>query len=218
MIAESSWVGVLTPREKYRVETETVVRTVPKGGSVCLKGEPALHWIGVIEGLIKIATMSPHGKPATFSGVPTGGWFGEGSLLKDEPRHYEAIALRESRIAYLPRPVFEALVADNVQFCRFLLVQLNERLAQAMATIEYHRLLGSDGRVAQCLAGLFNRTLYPGLRSTLEVSQEEIGLLVGLSRQRVNQSLRLLHERKLVRIENLGITILDLERLRDFEE
>lgn len=216
-IASSRWAQTLTPAEQRRVENEISLRSVPKGGSVCREGEPATHWIGVVDGLIKVATVSPEGKPATFSGVPTGGWFGEGSLLRDGPRHYEAIALRASEIAYLPRAVFLWLLDNNPRFARFLLVQLNERLGQAMAIIEHQRLLGSDGRVAQCLASLFNPILYPGSGANLEISQEEIGLLVGLSRQRVNQALRLLQNHKLLRTENLGVTILDLEQLRSFE-
>jgi len=46
----------------------------------------------------------------------------------------------------------------------------------------------------------------------------EQGASVGLSRPRVNQALKLLQERELLRIERVGITILDLERLRRFEE
>ena len=87
-----------------------------------------------------------------------------------------------------------------------------------MGLIECARLLGPDGRVAHCLASLFNPTLYPGIGSVLRISQEEIGHLVGLSRPRVNQALKLLQKRKLLRIERVGITILDLERLRRFEE
>jgi len=218
LIAGSKWAQTLTDDERGVVLAQTLVRSVAKGDYVCHKGEPVRHWVGVVEGLVKIATVSSQGKLATFSGIPTGGWFGEGSLLKDEPRQYEAIALRHSRIAYLPAPVFQWLLANNTRFARFLLEQLNERLGQAMSIIEHQRLLGVEGRIAQCLAGLFNRTLYPGAGATLHVSQEEIGLLVGLSRQRVNQALQQLQDKKLLRIERRGVTILDLGQLRSFDE
>ena len=42
-----------------------------------------------------MANVSADGKPTSFIGVGTGGWFGEGSLLKDEPRRYDIVALRE---------------------------------------------------------------------------------------------------------------------------
>ena len=189
-----------------------------EGSYVCRKGEPASCWNGVLSGLIKVATVSLSGKLTTFSGVPAGGWFGEGSICKEEAWRFDAIALRDSEVAYMPRSTFLWLLDNNAQFARYLLVHVNERLGQAMGLIECGRLLGPDGRVAHCLASLFNPILYPDTGSVLRISQEEIGNLVGLSRPRVNQALKLLQERDLLRIERVGITILDLERLRRFEE
>ena len=76
----------------------------------------------------------------------------------------------------------------SIAFNRFLLTQLNERLGQFIGMVEYERLLEPDARVARCLAELFNPYLYPGNRAELEISQEEIGYLSGVSRQRVNQA------------------------------
>lgn len=217
-IAMSEWVNALTADERRVVEAETVARVVPKGGYVCHKGEPVRHWIGVVDGLVKITTVSTQGKLATFSGVPSGGWFGEGSLLKDELRHYDAVALRRSQIACLPRSIFQWLLANNTQFTRFLLTQLNARLGQAMAIIEHERLLGPESRVAQCLANLLNPTLHPGVGSTLRISQEEIALLAGLSRQRVNQALQSLRQKNLLQIECRTLRIMEIEKLRSFRQ
>ncbi|HEU0204516.1 MAG TPA: Crp/Fnr family transcriptional regulator [Burkholderiaceae bacterium] len=218
LIAQSKWAQTLTPEEKGRVDAETVVRTVPKGSYVCRRGEPVHFWIGVLEGLVKIATVSHAGKPATFSGIPSGGWFGEGSLLKDMPRPYEAVALRNSEIAYLPRGLFLWLLDNNARFCRVILEQINERLGQAMAIIESDRLLGPEGRVAQCLAGMFNPILYPRIGQSLRFSQEEIALLVGLSRQRVNQAVKVLQERDVLEVQYGGVAVHDPEKLRRFQE
>ena len=45
-------------------------------------------------------------------------------------------------------------------------------------------------RVARCLASLFNSQLYPGIEKLVQISQEEVGLLSGASRQRANQALQ----------------------------
>lgn len=97
------------------------------------------------------------GKAATLTGVPTGGWFGEGSLLKSEPRRYDAVALRDCRIALTPRATFTRLLDSSIAFNRFLLEQLNERLAQFIAMLEYEigNLSGiSRQRVNQALQAL----------------------------------------------------------------
>ena len=218
MLAASAWANALPPQEFDRVVAETVVRTCPAGGVVCRKGETVDHWVGVVEGLVKMANVSVDGKPMSFTGIGTGGWFGEGSLLKDEPRRYDIVALRESQIAYMPRATFARLLDTNFAFNRFLIVQLNERLGQFIAMIEHDRLRGPEARLARSLAGLFNPVLYPGIGSSLPVSQEELGQLVGLSRQRVNQALKCLETERLLRVEYGSVTVLDLARLRTYGE
>ncbi|MEP7181527.1 MAG: Crp/Fnr family transcriptional regulator [Betaproteobacteria bacterium] len=218
MLRASSWAPTLTPAEFARVEAETVTRDCSAGGLVCRKGEAVEHWIGVVDGLVKMANVSADGKPTSFTGISTGGWFGEGSLLKDEPRRYDIVALRASQIAYMPRATFMRLLDCNMAFNRFLLIQLNERLGQFIGMVEHDRLLGPDARLARCLAGLFNPHLYPGVGPSLPISQEELGQLAGLSRQRVNQALKHLDQEGLLRVEYGGITVLDLDRMRGFEE
>jgi len=218
MLAASAWASALPPAEFDRVVAETVVRACPAGGLVCRKGETVDHWVGVVDGLVKMANVSVEGKPMSFTGIGTGGWFGEGSLLKDEPRRYDIVALRESQIAYMPRATFTRLLDTNFAFNRFLIVQLNERLGQFIAMIEHDRLRGPEARLARSLAGLFNPVLYPGIGSLLPVSQEELGQLVGLSRQRVNQALKCLEAEGLVRVEYGGVTVLDVARLGTYGE
>ncbi|HEX6137692.1 MAG TPA: Crp/Fnr family transcriptional regulator [Casimicrobiaceae bacterium] len=213
----ASWLPSLTPALRARVEAETLARLCPAGSLVCRRGERVEHWVGVIDGLVKMANVSADGKPTSFTGVGTGGWFGEGSLLKDEPRRYDIVALRDSMIAYMPRATFHALLDHSMPFNRFVITQLNERLAQFIGMVEHDRLLGPEARLARSLAGLFNPVLYPRVGASLPVSQEELGQLVGLSRQRANQALKVLERAGLLRIDYGGVTVLDLAGLRSFE-
>lgn len=217
-VAAAHWSKGLDAGLRARAVAETLVRPAPAGTLVCRKGEAVEHWIGVVEGLVKMANVSLDGKPTSFTGIPAGGWFGEGSLLKDEPRRYDIVALRDSTIAYMPRATFMALLDGSVAFNRFLLIQLNERLGQFIAMVEHDRLLGPDARLARGVAALFNPHLYPGNAQVLPISQEELGQLVGLSRQRVNQALKRLEHAGLLRIEYGGITVLDLPGLRRLED
>jgi CRP-like cAMP-binding protein len=217
MLAASLWIHTLGPDERRRVEQESVARRVPKGGFICRKGEPVEHWIGIIEGLAKITMHNAAGKALNALVLTPMGWFGEGSLLKDEPRRYDAMALRDSLIAYVPRSIFRWLVDNNIGFVRFLLLHVNERLGQFIGILESDRLLGPDERVAHCLASLFNPILYPGMPQLLQLSQEEIGSLVGLSRQRVNRSLKILDDAGLLSVEYGGIRVKDVAGLYRFQ-
>lgn len=216
-LAASPWGPLLSSAELARVAGEMIEKRIPAGAPACRKGEPVEAWIGVIEGLVKMSSLSPEGKPVTFTGVPAGGWFGEGSLLKyPEPRRYDVIAVRESRVAYLPRASFNRLLDTHIGFNRFLLKQINERLGQFIAVIETDRLLEPDARVARALAQLFNPLLYPHTAAFLQLSQEEIGLLSGVSRQRANQALQVLEKAGLVKVEYGGVRVLDVDGMKTF--
>jgi CRP-like cAMP-binding protein len=215
-LRRSRWASDLTDAEFERVLSGTTERKVDAGGFVCRRGEPVEHWFGVVDGLLKLTSDLESGKTATLTGIPPGGWFGEGSMLKTEPRRYDAVALRDSRVACMRRETFQWLLDHSIRFNRYLLVQLNERLGQFIGLLESERLLDTDARVARCLATLFNPVLYPGTGAQLAISQEEIGYLTGVSRQRVNRSLKVLQFAGYLSVEYGGITICDLAGLRRF--
>lgn len=212
----AAWMHTLKPEQRARVERDIALQQVPAGGFVAHKGEPVEHWLGVVRGLVKLTSSAPDGRATTFAGVPRGGWFGEGSLLKDEPRRYDAMALCPCTIARLPRATFRWLLDTNVAFNRYLLVQLNERLGQFIGLVEYERLHDPDAKMARCIADLFNPTLYPGSGPRLEISQAELAQLVGVSRQRANRSLHVLEAAGLVSVSYGGLTVHDLGGLREF--
>jgi CRP/FNR family cyclic AMP-dependent transcriptional regulator len=216
LLNQTMWARSLSAEHLARVAAGVVERAVPAGAFACRKGDPVDHWLGVTSGLLKMSSVSPEGKTVTFTGMLTGGWFGEGSLLKTEPRRYDVIALRDSRIACMPRALFVWLLDNSIPFNRFLLMQLNERLGLFISLVEYDRMLDTDARVARCLAALFNPYLNPASGRQLQISQEEIGYLCSTSRQRTNQALQVLEKVGLLRIEYGGITIVDLEGLRQF--
>ena len=129
----------------------------------------------------------------------------------------EAEALCD-RLAIMDRGTFMWLFENSVGFNRFLVGQLNERLGQFIALLEYGRTLDATARLARGIASLFNPILYPALTRHLEITQEEIGALSGISRQNANQCLKKLEKEGLLRLEYGGVTILDLERLRHYGE
>ncbi|MCW8907285.1 MAG: Crp/Fnr family transcriptional regulator [Sedimenticola sp.] len=217
-VEDSPWMSHLTTAQKTLVRGTLYEKEYQAGDVICRKGSMAVEWVGIIEGLAKISCESHTGKQISFiTGIPSGSWFGEGSLLKRESRRYDIVALRKSRIAFMPEKTFFALLEESINFNRFLLNHFNERLGQFIGYMEYDRFLSPEARVARSLASMFNHELYPGMHYRLEISQEELGNLSGISRQRVNQALHVLQSEKIVDVKYGAITILDIEALKSFE-
>lgn len=214
--AHAAWFDLLDDTQQARVIRDTTVAEVESGTIIEHKGGVAGAWIGVLDGLIKVSVGNADGKLASLTGVPVGGWIGEGTLLKRETRKYDIIALRRSVIARLRGDTFDWLLDNSIPFNRFLLHQLNERVAQFIGKAEHDRLLAPDARVARCLAELFNPLLYPGNSTRLEITQEEIGYLARISRQRTNQALRSLESAQLLKVEYGAVQVLDLDGLQQY--
>ena len=213
-LAGIPWLNLLQPAERERAVGALRVGDAKAGDYVCRVGRPVTYWFGVVEGLLKMSSDSAQGQTMTFTGVPPGGWFGEGTALKREPYRYNIQALRKSVVAGLPIDTFHWLLDHSIGFNRFVMNQLNERLGQFIAAREIDRLNNPDVRVARSLASLFNPVLYPGVGEVLRITQQELAYLVGLSRQRVNEALAALEAQGAIRVEYGGLRVLDLAALR----
>jgi CRP/FNR family transcriptional regulator, cyclic AMP receptor protein len=213
-LASIPWLKVLTPEHREQAIARLKVSDALPGDYVCRIGRPVTYWFGVVDGLLKMSTVSAQGQSMTFLGLPPGGWFGEGTVLKRETYRYNIEALRRSVVAGLPADAFHWLLDHSIGFNRFVMNQLNERLGQFIAAREVDRLNNPDVRVARSLAALFNPVLYPGVGEVLRITQQELAYLVGLSRQRVNEALAALQAQSTIRVEYGGVRILDLDALR----
>jgi CRP-like cAMP-binding protein len=213
-LADIPWLQALSPQERSVAAANVKVVQVGVGELLCRVGKPATYWFGVIDGLLKMSNDTDLGVPITFTGVPPGGWFGEGTVLKREVYRYNIQALRKSVVAGLGVDTFHWLIERSIPFNRFITQQLNERLGQFIAAREIDRMSDADARVARSLGALFHPVLYPGVGELLRITQQELGYLVGLSRQRVNEALNALQDKGLIRIEYGGVSVLDLDGLR----
>ena len=213
-LAAIPWLGMLDEQQRERAIGEIRVSDALPGDFVCRTGRPVTYWFGVIDGLLKMSSDNADGQTMTFTGVPPGGWFGEGTALKREPYRYNIQALRKSVVAGLPVDTFHWLLDHSIAFNRFVMDQLNERLGQFIAAREIDRMTNPDARVARSLAALFNPILYPGVGEILRITQQELAYLVGLSRQRVNEALSTLQSQGVIRIEYGGLRVMRLDALR----
>lgn len=212
------WSRDLNEQEIETARAGIVERSFKANEFICMRGDHFEYWLGVVTGLVTVGTGSRDGKAVSFTGLTNGAWFGEGTVLKNEARRYDAVAVRETRLALMDRATFMWLFENSVAFNRFLVRLLNERLGQFMGLLEHGRMLDAKARLARSIATLFNPFLYPDLSRHLEITQEELGAISGISRQNTNQCLKALEKEGLLRVEYGGVTIVDLDRLRTYGE
>lgn len=213
-LASIPWLQVLKDEDQSWVNSQIVVGDALAGDVVCRIGKAPTYWFGVVQGLLKMSADNAQGDSFTYAGLSAGGWFGEGTVIKREPYRYNVQALRPSVVAGLPIESFHRLLEQSIGFNRFVMNQLNERLGQFIAAREIDRMTNPDIRVARSLAALFNPVLFPGVGEVLQITQQELAYLVGLSRQRVNVALQRLVEQGWIKVTYGGVRVLNLNALR----
>jgi CRP-like cAMP-binding protein len=216
-LAEQPWMQLLTELEQARVMRDTFERKVHANQFICRGSDPAEQWIGVINGLVKSSVISPEGTTTTFSSVATGAWIGEGPVLSGTMRRFDIIALKDSRIACVPRSTFLHLYHSNMRFCHYLIGEMSKRLAHQMALIEFDRLLDPETRVARFLVMLAEAQSPCHSTRAFDISQVELGNLCGLSRQFINRVIMKLDSLNIVEHKRGQLTIIDMNRLRSFD-
>lgn len=209
-LREQPWFETLPPAAKESTVQDMVLHKLDKGQLALTTGQTITHWYGVLSGMVKLQSGSGDGKVSAFLGVPTGDWFGEGSVLKGGAWRYDVIALRDTTLIGMPTDTFRRLYTEHLPFVHYLVERLNNRLGQAMSIIESGRIRSPEERVAQYLSRLF----WPGTRK-INLSQEELGLLAGLSRQTTNRVLKAFEAQGWVSLEFGRLDILNEQALEE---
>lgn len=207
-ISAQPWFASVPAALQERLRDEVFAVQGDKGAVMMPAGSAVEGWHAVLSGLVMLQSPASKGRSSAFIGVPDGEWFGEGSAMKPEPRKYNVVALRSTTLLCLPLPLFATLRESSLAFNQFLVQHLNMRLGQAMTIIEAGRTQSPEHRVALYLSRLFWRST-----RRLNLTQDELGQLVGLSRQTVNRVLRTLEELGIVSLDFGKVAIVDDEAL-----
>jgi CRP-like cAMP-binding protein len=212
----AAWMKVLSAEQRLRVMQSAFCLDYGKGQRVAKRGDSASAWHGVVVGLLKASGHSLAGDRLFFTCVFSGGWLGEGSVLKGEPRRYDVVAMKPSVVVHIPRAIVQWLFEVSIEFTRFIALHLNARLGQYISLFEAERFRDPELRLAQGILSFFDPVLYPDAKRVLPLSQAEIGEMIGLSRQRTNAALKRLQQLALLVPEHGAVRVLDLSRLRDY--
>ncbi|KZT16189.1 Crp/Fnr family transcriptional regulator [Acidovorax sp. GW101-3H11] len=207
-ISAQPWFASVPAALQERLRDEVFAVQGDKGAVMMPAGSAVEGWHAVLSGLVMLQSPASKGRASAFIGVPDGEWFGEGSAMKPEPRKYNVVALRPTTLLCLPLPLFATLRESSLAFNQFLVQHLNMRLGQAMTIIEAGRTQSPEHRVALYLSRLFWRST-----RRLNLTQDELGQLVGLSRQTVNRVLRTLEALGIVSLDFGKVAIVDDEAL-----
>jgi CRP/FNR family transcriptional regulator, cyclic AMP receptor protein len=178
--------------ELRRLAATTTLAHHPARTVIFQKGDPGSSMMAVIRGKVKICTQSIDGKELVLNLINRGGLFGEIALLDGEPRTADAVTLEETDVLVLERARFQPFLSERPDLALRLISVLCKRLRQTSEHLEDTMFFEAPSRLARSLLRLaeaFGKVEDSGTRLDIKLSQQQLGSLVGVSRESVNKQL-----------------------------
>jgi CRP/FNR family cyclic AMP-dependent transcriptional regulator len=146
------------------------------------------------EGQVKVTMISPEGKEIILSMLGPGDFFGEMSLVDDEPRSATVIATEPLEVLTIWRSDFLQLLNENFSMTKKVLAELSRRLRNASNRIESLATMDVYGRLARFFLDLARengKMLENGYVAVTRPTHQSIANMIGTSRETVS---RLIHD------------------------
>ena len=205
--------GKLEPELLSRLCNYATSRKIKRGAVIISRGDPGTCLFMVASGTVKISVQSMNGKDAVFNLISAGGIFGEIALLDGQPRTADAIAVTSCELLVIERRDFIALVHSNPDTALRIIEVLCERLRHTTNQVEDLMFLDLERRLAKTILRLSEPVTLAPLGRKVTITQREIGQIIGMSRESTNKQLRAWQDRKWLKIERGGITVLKPDAL-----
>lgn len=168
----------------------------------------------IVEGQMRIYTISPLGQELTISILCAGEFFGEMALLDGLPRAASAQAMTPTYLLTLHRQAFLHTINTCPAIAASILEVMAARLRQSNAYAEQLAAMPAGRRVVNQIVGLAQRHAAGRTAIDLHLTQDDLASMSGTSRETVNRVLSNLRDRGLVVVERARVHVPNLPKLR----
>jgi CRP-like cAMP-binding protein len=190
------------------------LRQLAAGQRLFSRGDRPCGLYAVLQGAIRIGAVDREGKEALLTLVEPPHWFGEISLFDGQPRTHDAFAEGPTQLLQIPQGALLELLDRQPRYWREFALLMSQKLRLAFIALEAMSLLPAAPRLARRLLLIAEGYGETGPRRVIQLAQDQLALMLALSRQTTNQILKDLEARGALRLTYGEIEILDLDLLR----
>lgn len=198
----------LGPETIEKIAELTVTVRLAEGETLFLKGDPGDALYCVRRGRIHIMATTAAGKHLIMNVLGSGDVFGEIALLDGRERSADAVAAEATELLTIRRSDFHDLLRRQPEISLHLMELLCERLRWTSGRMEEVSLLPLPARLARRLLKLAD-----DFGEEIEISQEKLSTLVGVTRETVNRQLQIWKRADIIALDRSRVTIKDEPRL-----
>lgn len=223
LLEQGAWFAHVSPSLREALLASARVRQLGAGESLFLRGDPPCGLYAVLEGAVRISGVggaSDGAREVLLTLLEPPHWFGEVALFDGQARTHDAHAGPATRLLHVPHAALLAALSAQPGHWRELGLLMAQKLRLVFVELEEAATLPVAQRLARRLmlmAGGYGlrREGAPGMhRRSMAVSQEQLARMLSVTRQTINQNLKELESRGVLRLTRGGLEILDLPGLR----
>lgn len=222
MLRAGRWFAQLPPTFSSALLDMAKLRQLQTGDPLFLRGGPPCGLYALVRGSIRISGLVDAAHQDTREALlilltpPT--WFAEISVFDGSTRTHDAHAAEPTTLLQVPHDALQAWLQAHPQHWRDLALLMADKLRMAFVNMEEQAVLPAAVRVVRRLVqmaqGYGQGADESSSRRTLAITQEQLALMIGVSRQTTNQILNDLKARDLIRVHRGELEIVDLPALR----
>ncbi|NIM51606.1 MAG: cyclic nucleotide-binding domain-containing protein [Gemmatimonadales bacterium] len=188
-----------------RLSQAAQLRSFPRDSIIALQSDPGNALYVIVSGQVKLVLTAEDGREVILSTRSEGDFFGEMSLIDNQPLSATVIAMEDAQLLVLRREDFYRCLEDFPQVTFGLLRALCKRLRKADDKIGSLALLEVPGRVAHLLLELADES--DGVHVTQQVTHHFIAQMIGSSRETVSRAMRDLTAQGLIEVSRKTLAI-----------
>jgi CRP-like cAMP-binding protein len=195
----------------------SVEQSFRKNEMILFEDEPDNRLFIIIKGIIKLTRISEDGREFIFSFLGAGDFFGELSLLDDEIRSTNAVAVKDATILSFNRSDYVNIFRQFPQITFNLLREMTQRLRERDRMIKSMSLQNATGKVA-CTILRFADDAGDINMGQVEIPRlpphRDLANMVGTSRETISRAINWLTEEGYLQKEGGRLIIKDYENFR----
>lgn len=197
------------------------LRFYQDGEMVHYQGDPARGLYAVIQGSVKVSSISADGRECVFRYLSPGNWFGEIAMLDKSARTHDAKAISPTILLTIAPKDLTMILDKYPVFYQSLNILLCKVIRNAFTIINDSALLSVSARLAKRLLSLaegYGEPHEKGIQLSLYLTQDDLATIINATRQTINK--------RLVAWEKLGwidakygkIVLVNLHALKQISE
>lgn len=206
MLSQVHMFSDLDPGEACMLSEHTHTRNYPANSILINEGDQTESLYVILEGEVKCYCSDEQGKEVILNILGPGEYFGELSLVDDEPRSASVMTLKPTKAMIISKQSFKQCLADNSELAFNLIRNLTRQVRGLTDSVKNLALMDVYGRVARTLLDLAHEV---DGKQVIEqkLTHQDIANMVGASREMVSRILKDLSRGGYITIDKKSITI-----------